>query len=152
MDRASESGRAPETKVSDERSVIEIFNRAGVNGLVGFEYYSAQPGEYGRKKVRIEQANPDGQTFRVMDIGAKSMIENNIFTGKLIIGEETRSEDDPVIRLLRHLIIDARPFLDPNLRVEQQGTEEYRTSVSRSGSDMQPRRSEPPENLQQICR
>jgi hypothetical protein len=45
MDRESESGRAPETRVSDERSVIEVFKRAGVNGLVGFEYYYMQPGE-----------------------------------------------------------------------------------------------------------
>jgi hypothetical protein len=83
MDRASESGRAMETSVSDEGSVLEIVKKGGgVNALVGFEFYYLQRGEYGRKKVRVERVNPDGHTLCVMDVWEKRLIEN-IFPGEL---------------------------------------------------------------------
>jgi hypothetical protein len=73
-DRASESGSAVEISVSDEGSVLEIVQRAGVTTLVGFEFYYLQPGKYGRKKVRVERVNPDGQTLCVIDNWEKRRI------------------------------------------------------------------------------
>jgi hypothetical protein len=150
MVRASESGGANETRVSDEGSVVELAKRAGIHALVGFEFFYAQPGEYGHKKVRIEKVNPDGQTLSVIDVGEKRLIEKKLFPGELTVGAESRARNDPVIRFLRQVKIRAQPFLDPNLRVQPQEAEEYRTPASRLDNLAPLRKSAPPVNPQAV--
>jgi hypothetical protein len=111
---------------------------------VGFEFFFRDQGDYEPKKVRVEQVNENGQTLKVMDLGTKSLIEKNIFPGELTVGIATRSENDPVIMLLRQLKINPLPFINPNLRERPSEAEEFRTPPSIFGNVLPLRRSAPP--------
>jgi hypothetical protein len=145
MERASQSGQLQKVRVSDRESVLEMFCRGGVEAFIGFEFYFRDPREYASKKVRIERVNSDRQTLSVMDIAAKTLLEKCIIPGELTVGLATRSENDPVIRLLKQLKIDSRPFPDPALRVKQGQREEgLRTPIPRAEKFGQLIRSAPP--------
>jgi hypothetical protein len=145
MDRGSESGQGPGARVSDRESVFEIYRRVGgARALVGFEFFFRDPSEPVPKKVRVEHVNPDGQTLGIMDVGAKVLLDKCVFPGELVVGTGTRSETDPVIKLLRQVRIDPQPFLDPELRVTQSEAEEFRSPPSRLKNLEQLRRSAPP--------
>jgi hypothetical protein len=132
--------------------VLELFRRAGAGALLKFEFYFRSPEDYAPKRVRVESVNEDGQTFKVMDLAAKNLVEKSVFPGELTVGLATRSENDPVIKLLQQLKIDPRPFLDPNLRVGQLGGEEFRTPASRSDQAVPHARSAPPIEHQDLWR
>jgi hypothetical protein len=117
--------------VPDLVSVLELYRRTELHALVGFEFFFQEQGDYAPRKVRIDQVNPDGKTFKVMDLGAKKLIEKDLSSGELTVGWATRSENDPVICLLKEVKIDAQPFLDPNLRAMQTEAEEVRNQQAR---------------------
>jgi hypothetical protein len=125
-------------------SVLELFRRTEAGALVGFEVYFMEQGDYAPKRIRVEKVNEDGHTLQVMDLGAKVLLEKRIFPGELTVGAATRSENDPVIRLLKQVKINPRPFLDPNLRDTQSEVDEFRSPPSRLGSFVPVRRSAPP--------
>jgi hypothetical protein len=133
MERQSRNEGEQETRVPNQGSFLELFNRAGAQALVGFDFYFQEQGDYAPGKVRIEQVNPNGLTLKVMDLRAKKLIEREIAPGELTVGWATRAEDDPVIRLLRQVKIYVQPFLDPNLRVTRQEAEGVRVQQERRG-------------------
>jgi hypothetical protein len=144
MDRQSREGREQEITVPDQGSFLELFKRAGAQTLVGFQFYFQEQGDYAPRKVRIEQVTQNGLTLKVMDLGAKKLIERDIASGELTVGWATRSEEDPVIRLLRQVKINAQPFLDPNLRSMQQEAEGVKNQQGGKGDEHPFSRSAPP--------
>jgi hypothetical protein len=140
----SEAVHAVGMRPPERGTIVEIFRRGGARALVGFEFFLAEGREGGQKKVKVERVNPDGLTFGVMDLKAKSELVKDIFAAKLSVGLATRSEDDPVIRLLERLKMDPRPFLDPHLSRPASAAREYRAPSTRL-EELDPlRRSAPP--------
>jgi hypothetical protein len=92
----------------------------------------------------VEQLNQDGQSYKVMDIRAKAVLVRNILPTEMIVGQATRAEDDPVIKLLKQVKIDAHPFLDPRLTRPESAEGEFRTPASRMEAYEPQRRSSHP--------
>lgn len=116
---ASEAAQELERGAPGHRAVVEVFRRAGARALVGLEFYLRDGREGAKKKVRVERLNPDGQTYRVSDIQTREEIPKAVLPVELTVGLGTRTEDDPVIKIMQELQIDHRPFLNFLLNTDQ---------------------------------
>jgi hypothetical protein len=67
-----------ERNIPDNQTGWEISRRAGAQAMVGFELYLNKGREGTRRKVRVERLNPDGQTYRVMDLVTKKEMPKDI--------------------------------------------------------------------------
>jgi hypothetical protein len=111
---------------------------------VGFEFYLREGREGALKRVRVESLNQDGQTYRVMDLRAKAELPRDLHPSEMCVGLAMRSEEDPVIKLLRQIDINEHPFLDPRLTRPGSAVEEFRRPLSRVETFEPLRRSAPP--------
>jgi hypothetical protein len=152
MAAAANFGAAQEMdlNVPDHRTGFEISRRAGPQALVGFEFFIRDGREGVQRRVRVERLNADGQTYRVVDLKAKVELAKDMLPMELSVGHATRSEDDPVIRLLRQVKILAQPFLDPALARSASAVGEFRTPTSRLDTYEALRRSAPPILLPEV--
>jgi hypothetical protein len=128
-----------------ERGTVgEIAKRAGARALVGFDFCLKEGREGALKKVRVEKINPDGQTYRVMDLRAKAEMDRDVHPSEMFVGLAIRSEEDPVIKLMRQINIEEHSFLDPRLARPGSVVEESRRPISRVEAYKPLRRSAPP--------
>jgi hypothetical protein len=128
----------------EQGTVVKIDKRAGAMALVGFDFYLREGRDGALKKVRVDRMNQDGQIYQVIDLRAKAEIERDVRPSEMFVVKASRSEDDPVIKLLRQIGIDKRSFLDPRLARHEATAEEYRRPVSRVEAYEPLRRSAPP--------
>jgi hypothetical protein len=98
--QGSEAARELENGAPGHRAVVEIFRRLGARALVGFEFYLRDGREGARKRVRVERLNPNGLTYRVVDVRAETELAKDVLPAEMSIGLETRAEGEPVVKLL----------------------------------------------------
>jgi hypothetical protein len=138
---ASEAAQEFEKGAPGHRALVEVFRRAGARALV---FYLRDGREGAKKKVRVERLNPDGQTYRVLDIQTREEIFKAVLPVKLTVGLGTRTEDDPVIKIMQELQIDHHPFLNSLLNRPESVAREFRTPLSHQEAFEPLRRSAPP--------
>jgi hypothetical protein len=133
-----------ETSAQGQGTVGELIRRAGAEALVGLELYLKEGRIGARRRVRLEKLNSDGRSYKVMDIREKVGLVRDFRSGEMSVGLGTRSEDEAVVKLMRHVKMDPKPFLETHLDRPASAVGDHRTPPSRLEAYEPYRRSAPP--------